>query len=240
MVLPLLLALHSRLCVGDDHGSLRHLHRVLTQTDTALAERRRAIHLRAHVGQNPLHCQTRTRNGSRWRRYLKRTSGNDELVRRQCRRCTADFHANVGADDLHGTAMRAHQSRRDIQSVSRHDHITSHAPLFTFTDAEVTSTFPAANSLTTPDEPTVCSAPPLSVLTSDANVTFDPLVVSSFISSLSSSMRSVNFSVFQILIAAPPESGNSLSPQKQPLQIGKLGSPASNSTQIPVPGSGNE
>src|SRR5687767_13654786 len=193
MVLPLLLALHSRLCVGDDHGSLRHLHRVLTQTDTALAERRRAIHLRAHVGQNPLHCQTRTRNGSRWRRYLKRTSGNDELVRRQCRRCTADF-----------------------QSVSRHDHITSHAPLFTFTDAEVTSTFPAANSLTTPEEPTVCSAPPLSVLTSDANVTFDPLVVSSFISSLSSSMRSVNFSVFQILIAAPPESGNSLSPQKQP------------------------
>ena len=84
-----------RLGVGDDHGSLRHLHRVLAQTDTALAKRRRAIHLRAHVGQNPLHCQTRTRNGSRWRRYLKRTSGNDELIRRQCRRRTADFHANI-------------------------------------------------------------------------------------------------------------------------------------------------
>src|SRR5262245_5125206 len=98
--------------------------------------------------------------------------------------------------------------------------MTSQAPLFTFTVAGPTSTFPADNSLTTPEDPTVCFAPPLSLLMSEANVTFDPLVVSSFNSSLSSSIRRVNFSVFQILIAAPPESGNSLSPQKQPDQIG--------------------
>ena len=62
--------------------------------------------------------------------------------------------------------------------------------------------------------------------------------LSSFSSGVSSSSRTVSELVFQILTAAPPESGSSLSAQKNPLYTGYEGSPASNSTHTPVPVSG--
>ena len=69
--------------------------------------------------------------------------------------------------------MWALQSRINVQCISCH-HITSIAPLLTFTEDVVTSTLPEPNSLTTPLDPTVCFALLLSLCMSLASVTFEP------------------------------------------------------------------
>src|SRR2546422_7158610 len=86
--------------------------------------------------------------------------------------------------------------------------------------------------------PTVCVDRPLSVFTSELNVTLESLLFLISSSSASSSSRIVRDSVLQIFTAASEASGSSSSAQKHPVQIGYDGSPASNSIQTPAPTAG--
>src|SRR5512145_2477137 len=96
MVLPSLLTLHSRLSADDDHGSLRHLGRVLTKTNAAHAERERAINFCPHVRQDPANCQTWTRHqaNDEW------TAHDHELIGRQCSGRTCHLYSSISRDDL--------------------------------------------------------------------------------------------------------------------------------------------
>ncbi len=105
-----------------------------------------------------------------------------------------------------------------VESVARH-HITSHAPLLTFTDVVVTSTLPAPASLVTPEELTVWEPGEHSDVISAAMVTVDVSLVI-FISEALSSIWTVKVLVFQSLVSAVPGLGSSPSPQPNPIQTG--------------------
>ena len=97
MVQPLLLTLHSRLSVDDDHGALRHLGRVLAKTDAAHAERERAINFCPHVSQDPTNGHTWT-----WHQADDEWTADDQkLIGRECCRRTGDLYSRICRDDLH-------------------------------------------------------------------------------------------------------------------------------------------
>src|SRR5207247_4492321 len=143
--------------------------------NAAFAQRRRAIHFRSHIRHQPLDCHARARLCAGANRNLKRTTRNNELISRKCGKRAIYLHSRIRANNLHGASVWALQSRINVQCISGH-HITSIAPLLTFTEDVVTSTLPEPNSLTTPLVPTVCFALLLSLCMSLASVTFDPLV----------------------------------------------------------------